>query len=167
MKDDVLTPIARKKAGALSLGVITLLVAGAATAAETGSYTWSAELVAIDKAANTVTVKARFVEDAANVGDLQPGDAAMLTWSGINTAAGIRALERGTKSSYDRMTMPVEYVSSELDGRYLVFEVPIPAGDAAAIEKLEAGTWVTATSPHLPKEKAEAVASIRPYGHVD
>jgi hypothetical protein len=165
MRDGVLKSIARKKAFALSVCLIALFGAVASAAAETGSYTWSAELVAVDNAANTVTVKSRLIEEA-NVPDLEPGDAVMLTWSGINIAAGIRALERGTKSSYDRMTMPVEYVSSELDGRYIVFKVQIPAGDAAAIQMLEPGTWVTATSPHLPKDKMETVTSIRPYGHV-
>jgi hypothetical protein len=160
-----LTPIAHNKVSTLVLGAIAFLGASASRADEAASYTWSAELVAVDTAANTVTVKSRLVEEAGKVADLEPGDAAMLTWTGLNIAAGIRALERGTKSSYDRMTMPVEYVSSELDGRYIVFEVPIPAGDAAAIQMLEPGAWVTATSPHLPKDKTEAVTSIRPYGH--
>jgi hypothetical protein len=164
MKNRDSRTIASKMAFAFAVGLCAFL--GELQAAEPGSYTWSAELVAFDKASNTLTVKSRLVEEAPKVEDLQPGDAAMLTWSGLNTAAGIRDVERGTKSSYDRMTMPVEYVSSELDGRYVVFKVLIPAGDAAAIEKLEPGAWVTATSPHLPTGKAEAVASIRPYGHV-
>jgi hypothetical protein len=98
-----------------------------------------------------------------NVAALRAGDAAMLTWSGISTGAGIRAIERGSKSSFGRMTMPIEYVSSELDGRYVSFKVQIPADDAAAIERLQPGDWVTATSPHRPNNSKEAVTSIRPY----
>jgi hypothetical protein len=87
----------------------------------------------------------------------------VLTWSGLSTAAGVRAIERGNKSSFDRMTMPIEFVASELDGRYVSFKVPIPAKGAAAIGKLSPGMYVTATSPLRAKSAADAVTSIRPY----
>jgi hypothetical protein len=61
------------------------------------------------------------------------------------------------------MTMPIEYVSSELDGRYLLFRVPIPAKDAAAMAKVKVGTYVTATSPLRAKSAGEAVVSIKSY----
>jgi hypothetical protein len=144
--------------------------AGAAAAAEDGhapaaTYQWSAELVAFDRAAGVATVKARLVETVADkdLPKLKAGDHAMLTWSGLNYAAGIRALERGSASSFDRLTMPIEYVSSELDGRYVVFKVPVPAADAAAIAALTAGQWVTAQSPQKTTVWKEAVRSLRPY----
>jgi hypothetical protein len=172
MRDSNLALDAGKKAVVLGLGLLGLFVASIAlaqNAAAPESYTWSAELVAFDKASNTVTVKQRLVEapEVANMTALRPGDKAMLTWSGISTAAGIRAIERGEKSSFDRMTMPVELVGTEHDGRYVSFKVAIPAGDAAAIERVQPGQWVTATSPHRPRDAKEAVSSIRPYGHAD
>jgi hypothetical protein len=156
-----------KTLAALSLSFFAFIRAGEATA-QTDTYTWSAELVAFDKASNTVTVKSRIVEhaDAVDLDTLKAGDRAMLTWSGLTLAAGVRALERGTESSFDRMTMPVEYVASELDGRYVVFKVPIPADGAAAIEELQPGAWVTATSPYQASNAAEAVRAIRPYSRV-
>ena len=78
-------------------------------------------------------------------------------------AAGVRAVERGNTSSFDRMTMPIEYVSSELDGRYLSFKIPIPTKDAPAIAKLSPGAYVTATSPLRAKGASDAVTAIRPY----
>jgi len=145
------------------------IAANATTPQEGGTYQWSAELVSFDKGAHEVTVKARLVEtvDTKALPKLSAGDHAMLTWSGLNYAAGIRALERGTQSSYDRLTMPIEYVSADLDGRYIVFKVPVPAADAAAIEKLSAGQWVTATSPLKTMKLMEAVSSIRPYNDVE
>lgn len=129
------------------------------------TYTWSAALVAFDAASNTVTVRAPLVSnpERTNLSALHAGDRAVLTWSGLWTAAGVRAIERGNTSSFDRMTMPIEFVSSGLDGRYVSFKVPIPANDAAAIGKLSPGVYITATSPLRAKSAADAVTSIRPY----
>src|SRR6185295_5584499 len=109
------TPNARWSAAATIVAGLLALACGSVSAAETPAtsdpptYTWSAELVAFDKATNIVTVKSRLVSEAPNVAGLKPGDAAMLTWSGVSTAVGVRAIERGAKSGYDRMTMPVAY----------------------------------------------------------
>jgi hypothetical protein len=141
----------------------------AETAAPTdATYTWSAELVGFDAASNTVTVRAMLVSvpEANDLPKLHAGDRAVLTWSGLSTAAGVRAVQKGDKSSFDRMTMPIEFVSSELDGRYMTFKVPIPAANAAAIAKLAPGAYVTATSPLRAKSAADAVISIKPYNDV-
>ncbi|HEX5047575.1 MAG TPA: hypothetical protein VFX89_10670 [Gammaproteobacteria bacterium] len=163
------TPNARRSAALPAVVGLLALVSASVAAAETPAtsdpptYTWSAELVAFDKAANTVTVKSRLVSEAPAVAGLKPGDAAMLTWSGIQTADGIRAIERGAKSKYDRMTMPVVFVGAEDNGRSVSFKVPIPAKDAGAIERLKPGQYVTATSPQQPKSAKEAVEAIRPF----
>jgi hypothetical protein len=129
------------------------------------TYTWSAELVDFDAASNRITVRAMLVSnpEQTDLAALHAGDRAVLTWSGLSMAAGVRAVQRGSSSSFDRMTMPIEYVASELDGRYVSFKVPIPARDAAAIAKLTPGTHVTATSPLQAKSMEEAVTTIRPY----
>ena len=163
-------------AGVLAVAGSALVAAGEALAQankptgessekKDAAYTWSAELVAFDSASNTITVKAMLVSnpEATDLSALRSGDRAVLTWSGLSTAAGVRAVERGNASSFDRMTMPIEYVSSELDGRYVSFKVPIPATHAAAIGKLSPGTYVTATSPLRAKSAVDAVTSIRPY----
>ena len=163
------TPDARRGAAVPTVvGLLALVSASVAApetpaASEPSTYTWSAEVVAFDKAANTVTVKSRLVSEAPSVAGLKPGDAAMLTWSGVVTADGIRAIERGTKSKYDRMTMPVVFVAAEDNGRSVSFKVPIPAKDAAVIERVQPGQYVTVTSPQRPKSAKEAVAEIRPY----
>ena len=129
------------------------------------TYTWSAQLVAFEAASNAVTVKAMLVSnpEKTDLSALHAGDDAVLTWTGLWTAAGVRAIERGNTSSFDRMTMPVEYVASELDGRYVSFKVPIPAKDAEKIARLSPGAYVTATSPLRAKSADEAVTAIRPY----
>src|SRR5688500_12949884 len=82
------------------------------TAEET--YTWSAELVALDEQARTATVQSRLVSDAeVDFDALEPGDRVTLTWSGINTAAGVRRITDGDAPADDLLTLPIEFVSSE------------------------------------------------------
>jgi len=168
MRASYSSPIARRSAVLPSLAGLLVLAGTSAPAAEPTAasqyptYTWSAELVAFDRAANTVTVKSRLVSEAPNVTGLKAGDAAVLAWSGVATADGVRSIERGSKSTSDRMAMPVVFVASE-DGRDVSFKVPIPAQDSAVLGKVQPGQWVTATSPQRPKSAKEAVISIAPY----
>ena len=156
----------------LSLGVAISLVAVAGqrvAAADTaeGAYTWSAELVAFDEAAKTATVQARIVSHAEikDFSRFSKGDQIMLTWSGAySNASGVRNLTHGTSVDEGELfTMPVEFISMEMDNRYVNFKVPVPGGDVAKIKSLTPGTWVTVTSPHEPGDQAEAVSGIRPY----
>jgi hypothetical protein len=172
MRDSNLALNAAKTAGVLGCGLLALVSASGSAAttpqeSDAGAYTWSAELVAFDDATNTATMRSWVVDPAdARAAKLEAGDAAMLTWSGITQAAGVRAIEPGDDSSYDRMTMPVEFVSFDLDGRYVSFKVAVPEADAAAIARLEPGDYVRATSPFVADDGAEAVRSMRPYSDV-
>lgn len=157
----------------LAVGVLTLSAAQPAAAAGDStaahdSYTWSAELIAFDETSRTVTVKSRVVGhgDTGRLADLRAGDRAMLTWSGLFAASGVRSIVRGTKSEFERFTMPIEFVSSEMDGQYVQFKVPIPGSAVSTLKSLAPGDWVTATSSHQPSDWKEAVSAIRPYNDV-
>ena len=139
-----------------------------ATAETEGTYTWHAELVAFDEAAGTVTVKSHLVSNAdieAATG-LAEGDRAVLTWSGISWAAGVRRISPESETQLDRMTMPVEFVATDDAGQYVTFRVPIPRQDVPKIAALEVGQWVTAISPHQPSGWDETVTAIRAYTDV-
>lgn len=131
------------------------------------TYTWSAELVGVDEAAGTVTVQAPLVADAeVELGSLDEGDRLTLTWSGINTAAGIRRIAERTPSADERLTLPIEFVSGQHDNRYVRFKVAVPSDDLAKLAALQPGSWVTATSPRGAARFEEAVADLRPYNDV-
>lgn len=169
MKDPHSAIVARAIALLSSFGLLALIGASASAAgnAANDTYTWSAELVAFDMASHTLTVKARMVMDSdkpTNFKALHSGDAAMLTWSGISTAAGVRTIERGSKSTFDRMTLPINYVSVDDDHQHVTFKVKIPDKDAQAISKVKPGAWITARSPQHTGGPAQAVSAIRPYG---
>lgn len=148
------------------LAMAAALPVGAGSAASE-TYDWSAELVAVDEPARTITVQSRLVGDAAvRFDDLEGGDRLTLTWSGINTAAGVRRLVDGPASEEDRLTLPIEFVSAEHDNLYVRFKVAVPSDDLAKLASLSPGSWITATSPRRGAGFEEAVVDVRPYNDV-
>jgi hypothetical protein len=150
-------------------GLLAMAAALPATAGSTASetYTWSAELVAVDETARTVTVQSRLVSDAdVELHSLDSGDRVTLTWSGINTAAGVRRIVSGAAPAEDLLTLPIEFVSAQHDDQYVRFKVAVPSDDLAKLASLAPGSWITATSPRRPERFEEAVADVRPYNHV-
>ncbi len=141
-------------------------VSGAAADQASGTYTWSAELVAFDEAEAMATVRARLVEGSlAELDGLNAGDPIVLTWSGVySAAAGILTIEPGQTAS-ERFEMPVEFVS--LEGRYLTFRTPLPADSVDQVAGLAPGQWVTATSPHAAWDRSAVVLDIRGFTAID
>jgi hypothetical protein len=135
--------------------------AAAASNPTPNQYSWSSELVAIDAAASTVTLKARVVT-GGRVESLKPGDRATLVWSGSNWAAGVLAVKRAAPGAEDRLTLPIEFVAHAPDSQYVSFKVTVPRAELADIEKLGPGDWVTGISSRNP-DAPEAVADLRPY----
>jgi hypothetical protein len=132
-----------------------------------GTYTWSAELVAVDARARTVTVQAGLVSDAqVDFDALDAGNRVTLTWSGINTAAGVRRIAARAVPASEQLTLPIEFVSAELDNRYVRFKVPVPTDDLERLSRLSPGQYITAESPRGAVRWEEAVADVRPYNDV-
>src|SRR5689334_12704166 len=147
------------------LAMATALPASAENATnQSDTYTWSAELIEVDQPDSTVTVQSRLVSDAdVDFDALHEGDRVTLTWSGINTAAGVRGIARGNAPAADSLTLPIEFVSPQLDERYVRFKVAVPREDLTKLATLQPGSWVTATSRRHAKHFEEAVADLRPY----
>ena len=97
---------------------------------------------------------------------LDGGDRVNLVWSGINTAAGVRRITKSAASEEDRLTLPIEFVSAELDNQYVRFKVPVPSDDLAKLASLSPGQWVTGTTARRAAKWEEAVADLRPYNDV-
>jgi hypothetical protein len=157
----------------VALGLLAMATALPASAdnatndTDTDTYTWSAELIEVDQPDSTVTVQSWVVSDAdVDFDALHKGDRVTLTWSGINTAAGVRGIARGNAPAADSLTLPIEFVSPQLDERYVRFKVAVPREDLAKLATLQPGSWVTATSRRHAKQFEEAVADLRPYNDV-
>jgi hypothetical protein len=151
-----------------TLGLFAMAAAlPAAAGAANETYTWSAELVAVDQASRTATVQAPLVSNAAvDFDSLDGGDRVTLTWSGINTAAGVRRISTGSPPADEQLTLPIEFVAPAHDDRYVRFKVAVPQDDLAKVAALQPGTWVTATSPRGAARYEEAVADLRSYNDV-
>jgi hypothetical protein len=148
-------------------GLLVAALPASAQHAAKDTYTWSAELVAVDEQARTVTVQSRLVSNAdEEFATLDGGDRVNLVWSGINTAAGVRRITKSAPPEEDRLTLPIEFVSAELDNQYVRFKVPVPSDDLAKLASLSPGHWVTGTSPQRAATWEEAVADLRPYNDV-
>ncbi len=133
------------------------------------TYDWSAELVSFDQESAAVTLKARMDTrvDKAALGELSEGDPITITWTGLNWGAGIAAVNpEGAAEETGRLHLPAEFAGTELDDAYLLFRVQVPEDAASSIGSLEAGSWVTATTPRDAAEAEEAVSTIRPYNDV-
>jgi hypothetical protein len=153
----------------VTLGLLAMAAALPASAGNitNDTYTWSAELVEVDRPAGTVTVQSRLVSNAdVDFDALDEGDRVTLTWSGINTAAGVRRIVPGDAPDGEGLTLPIEFVSPELDERYVRFRVAVQSDDLAKIASLQPGSWITATSHRRAKRFEEAVADVRPYNDV-
>jgi hypothetical protein len=157
-------------AALLTLGLASA-VSGATTAnaAEEKTYEWSAKLVSFDAATNTAVVQA-LVESYVDIDGLDEysdGDRLILTWTGRHWAGGIRGLDRDPELTAATLSLPVEFVSAELDGRYVNFRIPVPESARSEIASFEPGTRVTGTSPRMATEWAKGVISLRHYNDVD
>jgi hypothetical protein len=116
----------RPNGALLAVVVLALLAAlGIAVSAQEvrDTYSWSAELVALDEATHTVTVKSPVVSDEAGaVPVFNSGDHVTVLWSGLHDrVSGIRRVVRQGELQGERFAMPVQFVSAEKDGRHVSF----------------------------------------------
>ena len=138
-----------------------------ATVQTKDSFSWSAELVALDESSKTLTVKASgFGEHlAADFSRLKTNERIMLRWSGYDTYADsiVRGLRAEEVKATDKFVFPVEFVSFDADRKFITFKVAVPEISLPSIKMLKPGEWVTATSPHGPTARTTPISTVRPY----
>ena len=131
------------------------------------TYTWDAELVALDEANHMLTAKAYVVADQPKTEfkAFKPGDRVLLGWSGIDKfASGINHAARYTNGTAitEKFNFPVEFVAFDAEKNYVTFKATLPADGMAKIRTLKPGEWITATSPQT-KPEAHPIVAIRPF----
>lgn len=133
----------------------------------TPTYSWNGELVALDQAARTLTVKSRVVgQSPERFAAFRAGQRIVLTWSGFDRygwyIADAAPFDAGPKAN-EPFALPVEFVSFDPAIQYLTFKTQIPAASLPSLKSLKPGEWVTATSPHRLAGEKEVVTAVRPY----
>ncbi len=129
------------------------------------TYAWHSELVSLDNAGRSLTVRSRLVSPSAAAAGLKAGDAIRITFSGFrDRASGVRAVVPADDSGLwgsDRFLLDARLVA--IDQRYVTFTVEPPADSIDAIRALTPGAWATATSPHQPSTAGSAVDVVAAY----
>jgi hypothetical protein len=133
------------------------------------TYTWNGELVSLDTAAKTLTVKSRvaYQEAISELKHFKAGDRVWIVWSGIHDSSDavrqVRRSEAGRKIDED-LVLPAELVSTEAPNQHLAIRIKVPESGLDAIKTVKPGQWVTVTSRHKPLADDDAVVAVRPYG---
>ena len=145
--------------------VLAVLAAPGKLVAQTTdqSFGWYAEFVSFDQAGQTVTARAPIAEHVArHVGGFAPGERIVLFWSQYDAEGDvIRYVERaeGMKATSGYI-VPVEYVSSDADGRTLTFATPVSDGAAGTLAAASPGTPFRGGSPMVDPTPTAAVVSV-------
>lgn len=131
------------------------------------TYLWHGELVSVDGATRTLTVKARVLGDAvAEVGRFNAGDRVLLTWSGLDIHAGaVRRVSKyeAAQQILEFFAMPAELGSRDVQGEYMTIRVRVPEPAVASAKGIKPGEWLTITARHRPKTDADAIVAIGVY----
>ena len=152
----------------LTIGGPVLAVAQSSQT-KSDTYTWNGELVSLDKAAKTMTVKSRvaYQEAISELKHFKAGDRVWIVWSGIHDSSDavrqVRRSETG-RTIDETLVLPAELVSTEAPNQYVTIRVKVPESGLSAIDTVKPGEWVTVTSRHRPSTDDEAVVAVRPYG---
>jgi hypothetical protein len=149
---------------------VALSSAGLQAADAPRSYTWYAEVVAVDQPTKTLTVKAQSrgaVKSYAS--GYKPGDKLMIVWTPIQGESDtiIYApkieLMKGIDEGY---ILPAEFVAADPAGTSLTFKAVVPDAVLQGAASVRPGQWIKVTTPmQQPKETAvlaSIVASERP-----
>ena len=133
------------------------------------SYRWQGELISLDEATGTLTVRSRVASPAglAAVAEAKSGDPIVINWSGFESrASGIRGALPDDGSGLwgsNRFLLQATFVKADDTGRYLTFKTSVPAESLATVRSLTRGSWASVTSPHHPSDGAPAVLSVDAY----
>ncbi|MCE2539133.1 MAG: hypothetical protein J4G16_01725 [Acidobacteria bacterium] len=133
------------------------------------TFRWQGELVSLDEATGTLTVKSRVASQGglAAVAGAKSGQPIVINWSGFESrASGIRSAMPDDGSGLwgsNRFLLRATFVEADDTGRYLTFETAVPAQSLATVRSLTRGSWASVTSPHHPSDGSPAVLSVDAY----
>ena len=133
------------------------------------TYRWDGELVSLDEATGTLTVKSRVVSPSglAAVAGAESGAPIVITWSGYQSrASGIRSVTPDDGSGLwgsNRFLLRATFVKADAAGRSLTFRARVPEASLAAVRALTRGSWASVQSPHHPADAVAAMLSVDAY----
>ena len=127
------------------------------------SFGWFADLVSVDQASGSVTVRAPFLEHVANyIDNFSAGDEVVVVWTQLDGEAdAVLYVE-----SPDVMQVPggyivhANFVEADLTGHTMTFTVPQATTAVASLASAEPGTPIRFESPITQPEQVTPIASV-------
>ncbi len=127
------------------------------------SFGWFADLVSVDQASGSVTVRAPFLEHVANyIDNFSAGDEVVIVWTQLDGEAdAVLYVE-----SPDVMQIPggyivyADFVDADLTGHTLTFTVPQATTAVPSLASAEPGTPIRIESPIKQPEQVTTIASV-------
>jgi hypothetical protein len=132
------------------------------------TYTWLGELVSVDAAARTMTVKSRvaYNEALSDLKQFKAGERIWVVWSGVSDSSdAVRQFRRPEPNGKitEPLVLPAELVSPEAANQHVTLRVRVPEASMAAVARVKPGEWVRVTSRQRPGAESEAVVAVKPY----
>ena len=156
----------RKWRATAASAAIWALAVGIFSAQAPRSYTWYAQVAAVDPTATSITVTAQTREAVRlYVGDYMPGDKLMLVWVLIEGESDtvLYAPKYETMEGIDEgYILPVDFVSADLDADLLTFRIPVPDSVLSSIASVQPGDWIKVTTPMQQAQDVPSLASAEP-----
>jgi hypothetical protein len=127
------------------------------------SFGWYADLVSVDQASGSVTVRAPFLEHVANyIDNFSAGDEVVVVWTQLDGEAdAVLYVE-----SPDVMQVPggyivhANFVEADLPGHTVTFTVPQATTAVTSLASADPGTPIRIESPIKQPEQVTAIASV-------
>ena len=130
------------------------------------TFIWHGELVSLDRATGTFTVKARILEEAVSeIARFNAGDKIVLTWSGVDKwGYAIRQIAKqdANLKMTDPLIFPAELASPDVQHGYVTFTFGAPDA-VGAVSAVKAGEWVAVTTEKGSTNDAHKIVSVEPY----
>ena len=133
---------------------------------EKGTYVWFGELISLDAASKTVTVRASTRDAVAGYVDrFKPGDKIMMVWDVVSTLDAdtliyLVSYETMKNSKLDDgYILPAEFVSADKAAKTVTFKAAVPDNVVQALTSVPPGRWLKVTAPmSQPNERASVGA---------
>jgi hypothetical protein len=127
------------------------------------SFAWFGELVALDKAAKTLTVKAPIEPHVSRyVSRFTPGQSIVLLWMTFDGEAGSVRYITGADAvtAESGYLVRAEFVSADAGGRTVTFKTPIPDTLIRTLAAASPGAHIKVGAPVVPQTRTPAITSV-------
>ena len=127
------------------------------------SFGWYADLVSVDQASSSVTVRAPFLEHVANyIDNFSSGDEVVIVWTQLDGEADavIYVESREVMNVPGGYIVHADFVDADIAGHTMTFTVPQANAAVSSLASAEAGTPIRIESPIRQPDQVTRIAAV-------